>query len=187
MNSNAIVAKIIAALQQCNIPFMVVGSFSSNIYGIERSTQDVDIVLELGSHPIGELTKALGPDFRLDPQMGFETVTMTSRYIAHHIDPYFKIELFLLSDDPHDQQRFARRRAFTSNGLHIDYPTPEDVLITKLRWSKGGKRTKDIEDAKNVFTVQHEKLDLAYIRHWCAQHGTLELFENTLASLPPMA
>jgi hypothetical protein len=31
------------------IPFMLVGSYSSSFYGIPRSTKDADIVVELGS------------------------------------------------------------------------------------------------------------------------------------------
>ncbi|MFA7236064.1 MAG: hypothetical protein WC058_04290 [Phycisphaeraceae bacterium] len=55
-------------------------------------------------------------------------------------------------------------------------PTPEDVIITKLRWSKQGRRVKDIEDVKGVLIVQtHEALDWKYLQHWCGQHGTWEL------------
>ena len=42
--------------------------------------------------------------------MSFGTVTATSRYILRVTDGAFVVELFLLSDDAHDQQRFARRR-----------------------------------------------------------------------------
>ena len=59
---------------------------------------------------ISALANRLGPSFRLDPQMSFETVTTTTRFVLHVADNPFTIELFLLSDDDHDQQRFARRR-----------------------------------------------------------------------------
>ncbi len=57
-------------------------------------------------------------------------------------------------------------------------PTPEDVIVFKLRWSKGGKRNKDTDDVRNVLAVQGNSLDLAYIRNWCDQYGTRELFEQ---------
>lgn len=61
-------------------------------------------------------------------------------------------------------------------------PAPEDVVVTKLRWSKGGARQKDMEDVRNVLAVTRPSmLDLAYIRHWCDQHGTRDLFEKLLA------
>jgi hypothetical protein len=183
VNPNHIVAKVVDALQRCNVPFMIVGSFSSNVYGIERTTQDADFVVQLDP-PITDFVRALGPDFRFNPQLGFETVTLTQRYIATHLDPHFTIELFLLSDDPHDRERFSRRRTVQVAARTIVLPTPEDVIITKLRWSRQGNRTKDIEDVRNILAVQQGKLDLSHVRRWCSEHGTLEIFETTLKSIP---
>src|SRR5207248_11141377 len=102
------------------------------------------------------------------------------RYILTHPKAKFKVELFLLSDDPHDQTRFARRKQVTIAGRLMYVPTPEDVIVTKLRWSRGGGRAKDIGDIENVLAVQRDKLDLPYIRTWCDQHNTRELFEKLL-------
>ena len=55
-------------------------------------------------------------------------------------DP-FSIELFLLSDDAHDQERFARRRREQIARPRRLLPTVEDVIITKLRWSHAGRQT----------------------------------------------
>jgi hypothetical protein len=182
---NDIVLKVIDALDRCAITYKVVGSYSSNAYGVERSTNDADFVIQL-ERPLNELIQALGPDFSVDSQLGFETVTMTLRYIARHLDPVFKIELFMLSEDLHDQARFARRVAGVLNARKVFIASPEDVVITKLRWCKGGRRSKDVEDVKNVLAVQQGRLDMNYIRDWCSQHGTLELLEKTLTSIPKL-
>ena len=102
------------------------------------------------------------------------------RHIAVHLKTTYKIELFHLSSDPHDQSRFARMQAIDFEGRPVWLPTAEDVVVTKLRWSKGGKRAKDLEDVKNVLAVQRGKLDLNYIRQWCDQHGTRQLLEQLL-------
>ena len=54
------------------------------------------------------------------------------------------------------------------------------VIITKLRWSKGGNRRKDVDDVQGILAVQAGALDLPYIRTWCDQHGTRALFEQLL-------
>ena len=56
--------------------------------------------------------------------------------------------------------------------------TPEAIVIQKLRRSRGGKRSKDYDDAKNVIAIQHLALDWPYIERWCGEHGTLELLDK---------
>jgi len=175
MKANDIVIPVLDALHQLQLPFMLVGSFSSNMYGEERTTQDADFVIQL-TRPLGELAAALGPRFRLDSQLSFETVTMTSRYVAEFEEGPFKIEFFLLRDDPYDQERFRRRVAKPFRDRTVFVPTAEDVVVQKLRWS----RPKDIIDARLVIAVQIGKLDLAYIRKWCAEFGKRDLLERLL-------
>jgi len=185
VNSTDIVLRFIRAFDNLGVPYMLVGSYSSNIYGRPRSTQDADFVLELTTgDPIPELAKALSPDIRIDPQMSFETVTGTMRYIASHPASAFKVEMFLLTADPHDATRFKRRQLVDFEGNKVWFPTPEDVVVTKLRWSKGGNRAKDVTDVAQVLAVRSNELDLSYIRHWCDRHGTRELFERLLQAVP---
>lgn len=136
MDALEIVSIVAETLNRLGTDYMLVGSFSSNLYGIPRMTRDAAFI----------------------------------------------IEFFELSSDPHDRQRFVRRRKAAFAGGHVFVPSPEDVIITKLRWSKAGKRQKDIEDVQSVLAVQGDVLDLAYIRQWTARHGTRELFEQMLAS-----
>lgn len=176
------VLRVVDALEALAIPYMVVGSFSSNAYGIPRSTKDGDFVLEIGDTAVSELLRALGGEFKLDPQMSFETITTTPRYQLLHRETAFMVELFLLRNDPFDRLRFNRRvrRPLDAGGREAYLPTPEDVVIQKLRWSRLGRREKDLIDARNVIAVQSNNLDLQYIRGWCDQHGTRELFEQLL-------
>ena len=179
------VTRVVTILRDLEIPYMVVGSFSTNVHGTPRSTKDADFVIELGSRSILEISQQLGSDFTLEPQMSFETVTGTMRYRVTHPATSFVIEFFLLSDDPHDRERFQRRLSGDiGDGKSTFVPTAEDVIITKLRWSKHGLRQKDVLDAAAVIAVQAGRLDLEYIRRWCDLHGTRELFEAQLREQP---
>lgn len=183
MNSDQATAAVIEALNALQIPYMLVGSFSTNFYGIPRSTQDADIVVQLAPGAISALVKRLGQPFQLDPQMSFETVTATTRYILRLSDGPFCIELFLLSDDSHDVERFARRRSDRFGDHDVFLPTVEDVIITKLRWSHSGRRQKDVDDVANVIAVQGDRIDWGYVNPWCDRHGTRELLDSVRRSL----
>src|SRR5947209_3948465 len=101
---------VIDALESLTVPYMLVGSFSSSFYGVSRLTRDADLVLHLDAMSLAELGNRLGPRFRVDPQMAFESITLTTRYVVEVVGSSFRIEIFRLTDDPHDQERFRRRR-----------------------------------------------------------------------------
>jgi len=177
---------VIDALESCGVPYMLVGSFASNFYGIGRSTKDADFVLRLDEKSISDVARELGPQFRLDAQMAFETVTGTMRWAIDVVALPFRIEFFQLSRDPHDQERFRRRRCAKIADRDTYLPTPEDVIITKLRWSQQGQRPKDRDDVRNVIAVQGDRIDWDYVGRWCEGHGTGELLKEIRSTIPPI-
>jgi hypothetical protein len=183
VNSDEATIVVIDALDALHVPYMVVGSFSTNFYGVARATHDADIVVQLQPGDIHKLAKHLGPPFRLDPQMSFESVTATRRYVFNVGDSPFSVELFLLSDDAHDCERFARRRRAKVSGRDVFVPSPEDVVITKLRWLHAMSRRKDIDDLEHVIAVQADQIDWPYVYSWCNRHGTRELLDKVRQSL----
>jgi hypothetical protein len=186
VTSEEAVLAVIDALEAARVPYMVVGSLSSNLYGMPRSTQDADFVVQVEPSLLAALRTRLGPPFRWEPQLSFEAVTATTRQIIEVGSLGFRIELFLLSDDLHDQQRFARRKRVQVLGQNTYAPTAEDVIVTKLRWSQQGRRHKDLDDVRNVLAVQGEYLDWPYLQRWCDQHGTRTLLEEIRRSIPPL-
>lgn len=184
MTSDEATVAVIDLLETAGVPYMIVGSLSSNYYGIARSTKDSDVVLRLGEGQlISQLLRTLGPMFRFDPQMCFETVTNTTRFLLQCLDSEFVIEFFMLSDDPLDQCRFERRRRVTLFERQVWLPTAEDVIVWKLRWFKKGGRRKDLDDARDVLAVQGDKLDWEYIHRWCEPFDTRATLDALRISL----
>lgn len=180
ISGDTITLKVVEALDKCEVPYLLAGAFSSNQYGIPRSTKDADFVLQLKSGVGDRFALALGEPYELDPQLSFETITGTYRQIITCPGNPFKVELFLLSSDPHDQERFRRRRQVPLLGHTVWFPSAEDVIVTKLRWS----RTRDKDDIRSVMAVQASTLDWKYIREWCTRHGTLPLMEEIRKTVP---
>lgn len=157
-----LVVAVFDALDALHVPFMLSGSLASNFYGVPRATQDADLVLELEGLPIQALAEQLRDTFVVDAQLAFEIVTGSRRVLARARHAPFDVELFRLTDDPHDREPFARRRFVEVLGRRVGMPTAEDVIINKLRWWQREHRRKDFEDARNVLTVQHGALDEGY-------------------------
>jgi hypothetical protein len=178
MTLEDLVRRLVAALDAAAIDYVLVGSLASNFYGVSRSTQDADIVVSCSGARIGELLKTLGEEFERDPQLAFETVTGTSKTLLRVKRTGFQIEVFFLSDDEHDRERFARRRKVSIFDCDAYVLTVEDVLITKLRWLLLAGRSKDEADIRAVLKVQQHRVDWPYVESWADRHGTRELLER---------
>ncbi|QDT14639.1 hypothetical protein [Alienimonas californiensis] len=179
--------RLVAALEAASVDYMVVGSFSSNLYGVDRSTADADFLVSAKVADLTAAARSLGPEFVPDPQIGFESVTGLRRIRVGLKDSGFEFEFFLMGDDPHDAERFARRvRKDLGDGREAWAATAEDLIIAKLRWAKDTRRAKDREDLETVLFAQRGRLDLPYIERWAAEHGTLDLYREIAASIPPL-
>jgi hypothetical protein len=176
-----ITRQVVAALNQAGIPHMLVGAFARNYYAEPRSTKDADLVLGMAVGSLRALMALLGPGFRLEEQMAFETNTGTLKNVIVHAESGFTVELFYLSEDAHDQERFKRRRATNYEDQPTFVLTAEDYIVTKLRWP----RSKDFDDARDVIAMQGNDLDWDYIHRWADVHGSRTKLDRVRASIPP--
>lgn len=186
MSAEEVVPAIIDALETVGVHYMMVGGYASSYYGVVRSTKDVDFVVHLEKNNIEVILAHLGPDYRRDPQVTFETITATTKHLIYHVDDPFHIELFLLSEDPYDRERFARRCRVVSMGREVTLPTAEDVVVTKLFWAMNAQRGKDSDDVREVIATRGDRIDWDYVHHWCEQHGTRKLLDEIRDSIPPI-
>lgn len=184
MTLEQVAGRVLHALDDAGVSHMLVGGLTSNYYGIPRATQDVDIVVQLtSSESLTRVAASLGDGFSIDTQVSFETITGNARYVIRLPATPFVVELFVLGDDSFQQERFRRRVsiAIPQIGPQVYLPTPEDVVVQKVRWG----RPKDLEDAKDVIAVQGETLDLRYIEAWCTRHDTGQRLRDILDQIPP--
>jgi hypothetical protein len=185
MNSLKVTAAVIDALEAAGVEYMLVGAYSANAYGVTRSTNDADIVVILDADKRREVIDRLGSDFDFDPQMKLEGFTGSLRNVVNHVPTGFQIELFRLNkNDDHHRERFQRRRRMFLAEIdrEVWLPTPEDVIIQKLRW----QRRKDLDDAATILAVNSPNLDWNYINSWTRNHGTQELMQELMQSLPKL-
>jgi len=186
MTVEALAAAVIDACEAEGVDHMVTGAFAYSLYGIPRSTKDVDVVLSLPSGDAAiKVAARLAPSVEFDEQAQFDTLTWGKRLVGTSREIPLKVELFELFDDPFVLEQFARkRRMFSAQiGRYTWLPTPEDVVVQKLRWG----RNKDLDDARDVLAVQGpESLDMAYIESWCDQHGTTGRLQAALSGIPPL-
>lgn len=64
---------------------------------------------------------------------------------------------------------------------HAYVLTPEDVLLSKLRWIALARRHKDIGDFMQVLVSRFSSLDWPYLRRWSRELGAEAELDRLLA------
>ncbi len=187
MRLEELAVRVIEAAEAEGVDFMAVGAIAAGAYGVPRSTRDVDLLVSVeipGS--VAALIRKLSEFVSFDAQVSFDTLTWGRRHVGNsQSSPPFKVELFETFEDPFVRSEFSRRQRVYVPILQCEtwLPTPEDVVVQKLRWG----RNKDLDDARDVLAVQGpETLDMTYVQRWCAEHGTLDRLQAALDGIPPL-
>ena len=136
MNLEDAITKVIQALSEIGVEYMLVGSFSSMYYSFPRSTADADFVVGTQDLDIDRLSTLLGERFKFDPQLSFETIGGSIKNEIEIKGTPFRIEIFRLTNEPFDQSRFEWRREIVLFGKQVWIPTVEDVILQKLIWDR---------------------------------------------------
>jgi hypothetical protein len=162
---------------------MIVGSFASNMYGIARATQDADVIVEISTSGIDELSNALGDEFYFDVEGAKEALKLGIMFNAVHYETGLKIDLIVPKQRSFDYEEFQRRKLANLAGRKCWFATAEDTILAKLEWSKMGESERQFLDAVNIAKVQKENLDIDYLRYWSNDLRVDDLFERLLQEL----
>lgn len=188
MSQQELLARIAQALDAAGLTYMVTGSMASSLQGEPRATHDIDLVVALESPDIDALAAALDhPSLFLDVEQAREAVR--SRRMFNLIDTASgtKVDFWLLTDEPFDVARFARRRRERALGVDLFVSSPEDTILMKLRWARrSGGSDKQVADALRVYEVQGDALDAAYMDEWAQRLGVSDLLERLRETARPL-
>ena len=179
--------RITNAFDQAGVPYMLTGSFASAHYGVPRSTQDIDFVIEATPSEVRNLIRRLPSDeYYSDLDAALEAQRRESLFNVIDLRTGWKIDLIFRKSRPFSRQEFSRRQLVDLQGSRLFVASAEDVILAKLEWAKLAKSQRQIEDAAAVLRLRSEALDRPYMEQWISD---LELRDQwsaaQLAAGPP--
>lgn len=168
MSQQELLRKVIQALEDAGIEYMITGSIASSLQGEPRLTHDVDLVVAIQKPSVDRLIKAFPPpDFYLDKNSILDAIDRQSTFNMIYVREGGKVDFWMLKDEPFDRSRFSRRYIEEFMGIRMYVSSPEDTILAKLKWAKeSGGSEKQFVDALRVYEVQFEKLDKDYLEYW---------------------
>lgn len=180
ISPDELLASVASSLDDCNVPYMIVGSFASNLHGLPRATHDADVVVEIDGQKIDSLSLKLGEGFYFDTEAAKKALFFQSMFNVIHMETGFKIDFLPRKRREFSQEEFRRRGADELAGRLCFFATPEDTILSKLEWSKKGQSERQFLDAVNVAKLQRDRLDMEYLQHWATELAIQDLLENVL-------
>ena len=180
--------KVLALLHQNQIDYMITGSLVSSIQGEPRATHDVDILVNITQAAIPAFIKAfMPPDYYLSASAIKEAIQHKSMFNLLDTTEGDKADFWILTDEPFDQSRFARKYEEKMLGVSMKISTFEDTILMKLRWAKlSGGSEKQFTDALRVYEIQYVNLDLSYMEAWSVTLHIEEFWERLKREAQPI-
>lgn len=167
MSSGNILRVITAALTQAHIPYMIVGSFASNLYGSGRGTQDIDVVISASLEETRNFLNSLPKsDYYFDVDTALEACRRRDMFNILDMGSGWKVDVIFQKLSPYGQQAFQRRTAAEIEQVPLYAATAEDVIISKLEWARMGASLRQIEDVAGILKERYDLLDLDYVEKW---------------------
>ena len=175
-----LVVKLLQALDALEVPYAIGGSFASSAWGQPRQTRDLDVGVLVSLEQVRKLADAVEVEFLFSRSEMEDAATGSTEFRSFqllHLSELFKIDVFPLDDTSYTEQLLARRRPYRLGpGYDAQFVSPEDIVITKLRWYELGNRVSDRQwnDIVQVLETQWESFDFQYAARWCEHFGVVE-------------
>jgi len=164
--------RITAALDQAAIPYMLTGSFASAYYGIPRSSQDIDLIIEATPARLQTFIQLLpSGEYHADLEAALDAQKRQSLFNVIDLSAGWKVDLIFRKSRPFSEEEFGRRKQVVLQGFVIFAASAEDVVVAKLEWAKLAQSQRHIEDVAGILRMRWNSLDHAYLEKWIVELG----------------
>ncbi len=171
-NILSVLKPFITVLDNLSIPYYIGGSIASSVFGLPRSTLDIDIIADIQSAHIPELKAQLEKIYYIDEDMIHDAIERVSSFNLIHLETAMKIDVFIPpKDNYHNTAENRKKRDILiehDKSSEFYFASPEDIILNKLKWYKMGNQVSEKQwlDVIGVINVQADFLDREYLKSW---------------------
>ena len=166
---------VCARLDGAAIAYMLTGSLAMSFYARPRMTRAIDLVIALEATGAQALIGALGADYYADVDAIASAILGARPWNIVHLASVVKIDLIPRRDTPYRRVEFERRRSVELAGVPLWIVSVEDLVLSKLEWSRESRSEQQRRDVKMLLEVP---LDRAYLNEWAAHLGLAQFLKE---------
>ena len=161
--------RLVTALNNAGIAYMLSGAIGSGFHGQPRATNDIDIVIAPTETQLRTFTGSLGEDYYVSFEAVREALKNNSMFSVIDVQSSWKADLIICKKRLFSLEEFKRRQIVNIMGLDVWILSPEDVILSKLEWSRNQETGNQFRDALGVAIVQWDNLDRDYLNKWAKE------------------
>ena len=165
---------VIQKFEKENIPYMVVGSIASMMYGEVRLTHDMDMVIDILPVDIKKIETLFPLSEFYCPPLEVLKSEMASRgqfNLIHH-QTGLKIDVVIRKATAHAVEEFGRRsKKLFWQDAEVYVASPEDVILKKLDFFREGGSDKHLRDIRGI--LAETQVDRRYLDLWIGKLGLM--------------
>lgn len=139
MSLGALLKRVVEALEEARVPYMLTGSLAAAYYATPRATQDIDVVIDPGQAGlegvVGGFTES---GYYVDRETAHAALTSRGQFTVIDPDSGWKVDPTPRKDRSFSATEFERRGTASLLGIEVSLAAPEDILLAKLEWAKIG-------------------------------------------------
>ncbi|WP_305043154.1 hypothetical protein [Geoalkalibacter sp.] len=177
LNEIDILRDVCGRLDQAAIAYMLTGSLAMNYYAIPRMTRDIDMVVEITSRDVSRIEAIFSPDYVLSRDAVEDAVYRQGMFNMIHGESVIKVDFIVRKSDAYRQVEFARRMPVKIADFQTYLVSKEDLILSKLYWSKDSRSEMQLSDVKNLLATG---FDGDYLNLWAEKLGLAQMLRECL-------
>jgi hypothetical protein len=180
-DSITLAAQLHPVFESLGIPYYITGGVAAIAYGEPRTTQDLDVVIALPLQEIRTLAQVLEASGFYVPGVEDAAAGRMSTLQITHIESIARADLMLSEDSEFEHLKFERKQQYElPGGVAVYLASPEDIILSKLRWGQPVESQKQWRDVLGILKTQGETLDYSYLVEWADTLGILNTLNRAL-------
>ena len=165
INPARLLVQIAPILDKLKLPYFITGGFAVSVWGRPRATFDIDIVIQIREPDAKQLITMLRKISEygyIDEDAVKEAIRNAGEF--NFIDPEtgVKVDFWVSSDkNAHEYERVVIK---VVDGQKVNFISPEDLILSKLKWYKISPSSRHLEDVDSILKISKKILDKQYLK-----------------------
>ncbi|HRG47734.1 MAG TPA: hypothetical protein PLG41_16120 [Leptospiraceae bacterium] len=155
-----IVQDVSRKLESANILYMLTGSMAMNYYAVPRMTRDIDLVVEVLERNIPMIVNLFEKEYYIESEAIRLAIQSEKLFNAIHEESFIKVDFIIRKSNSYRKEEFSRRQKVLFGNFETYIVSKEDLILSKLVWSKSSKSDMQKRDIKNLINSGYDRLYL---------------------------